>query len=49
MIYLFLLALSSCSWVPASLQDNPIEEEVEQIIQDETGVKIDFTGSSPEK
>ena len=36
---------SSCSWYP---HDNALEEFTEDVIQDKTGVKIDFTGSSPE-
>lgn len=29
--------------------DNPIEEESEQIIKDQTGVDVDLSPSSPEK
>lgn len=28
--------------------DNPVEEWVEDVIEDQTGVKIDFTGDSEE-
>lgn len=29
--------------------DNPVEEEVETLIKDETGIDIDLTPKSPEK
>ncbi len=29
--------------------DNPVEEVAEEIVQEETGIKMDFTPSSPEK
>lgn len=29
--------------------DNPIEEEAEQVIKDQTGVDVDLSPSSPEK
>lgn len=51
-ILLMIAFLMSCSTlnIVKSLypEDNFIEEEVEDFIYDETGVEIDFTGSTPE-
>ena len=44
-----LLFLSGCFWLPVPLQDNPVEETIEQVIEKETGIEIDFTGDSHEK
>ncbi len=46
---ILLIALNSCTWVPAALQDNPFEEYTEDSIRDHTGIRIDFTGLSPDK
>lgn len=46
---LVFLLLGSCNWIPKAYQDNPIEEEVEDYIEEKSGIKIDFTGNSPEK
>ena len=40
---------SACNWMPQSLQDNPIEEQIEDYIQTQTGVEVDFTSASDEK
>lgn len=42
--------LMSCQYMPGFLQnqDNIVEEIVESVIEDQTGVDIDFTPSSPE-
>lgn len=44
---LFLLFLSSCTFLNR-YPDNPLEEIVEDVIEEQTGVEVDFTGSSPE-
>ena len=31
------------------LDDNPLEEYLEEVIQDNTGIEVDFSGRSPEK
>lgn len=40
-----VLTLCSCSMLR---DDNPVEELVEDVFQDYTGVKVDITGDSPE-
>ena len=37
-----------CNRVPREFHDNPIEESVEAYLEEKSGVKIDFTGASPE-
>lgn len=39
------LICCSCSILKA-FPDNPIEQKVEEIIEDETGIDIDFSGDS---
>lgn len=41
------LMFGACSLINM-FPDNPIEEKIEDFIQAETGIFIDFTGSSPE-
>lgn len=49
-----LAVLTSCQYRDAAQRmlsvyaDNPAEEWVEDVIEDQTGVKIDFTGDSEE-
>lgn len=46
---LFILFLvSSCSLIN-KYPDNPIEEGIEDLIEDYTGAKVDITGSTIEK
>jgi len=45
-------SVGGCSLLNEALhipQDNPIEEYVEAIIENETGIEIDLTPESPEK
>lgn len=47
-----LLMLSSCNFVMKDgkyVDDNPVEEITEAVIQHETGVNVDLTPWSPEK
>lgn len=44
MKYLLLFFLASCSWYP----DNPIEECLEQQIENVTGLDIDLTADDEE-
>jgi len=44
---IFVSLLSGCSWLNV-WPDNVIEEKVEDVIEAQTGAKIDFTGASPE-
>lgn len=37
------------TWILKKPHDNPIEEEAEQVIKDQTGVDVDLSPSSPEK
>lgn len=51
MKYLICIAIALISHSCALLRlypDNPIEEKAEDLIEEETGVKIDFTGDTPE-
>lgn len=45
LFFVLPVALFSCSMYP---NDNFVEEEIEEVIMQKSGVNIDFTGSSPE-
>jgi starvation-inducible outer membrane lipoprotein len=51
-IFIFLaLALSSCSYINKQMglkDDNMIENNIENVIEHESGLQIDLTPSSPE-
>lgn len=42
------MLLSSCSLFDALPDDNFVEEYVEDVIEEQSGVKVDFTGDSDE-
>ena len=45
---LVFLLLHSCSFI-REYPDNPIEEAIEDVIEEKSGIKVDFTGSTQEK
>jgi len=42
------LSLSGCSWLTHYPEDNVVEEIVEHIIHEETGLDLDLSPASPE-